>query len=239
MNIIELNRYQFEEIYFRLTDYVNPMWSNISYDECAESALKYIEDNSLLNNISEMNKLDDGYKLIKYLNNLNAFHSIYITPNKKRIFYEGVMPYRFINEIKFPDNFNLSEIDIQFLCKKYNLTTSKVDFDLFKISIGVIAETTEDFQNYVDSLVGDNYNRKTSRYGKYTNTDKFTYHCISKAIHLCGITVKDVLITENAYKNKEINKIIEIIKPTMYPLSPEKAKEIKENFETLINKHKQ
>jgi hypothetical protein len=106
-----------------------------------------------------------------------------------------------------------------------------------KITIGVIAETTEDFQNYVDSLVGDNFNIKTSRYGKFINTDKFTYHCISKAMHLCGITVRDIFITENAYKNKEINKIIEIIKPAIFPLSSEKTKEINEKFETLINKH--
>jgi len=121
MKIIELTRNDFESIYHLLTEYLHTC---ITSDECIKNTIKYIVENKLLLNPHDENKwLGEGYQLIhKFSPHFNAFRSFYLTPNKDKIFYEGAIPIRYLDELKYIDYLGLDNEEIQKLCKKYNLT---------------------------------------------------------------------------------------------------------------------
>jgi hypothetical protein len=49
----------------------------------------------------------------------------YISSDFNKIFYEGVIPYRYIDELTYIDYITLSETEINLLCKKYKLTKNE------------------------------------------------------------------------------------------------------------------
>jgi len=104
--------------------------------------------------------------------------------------------------------------------------------------IAVISENINDFRSEIIKLFGDySFDRRSN--GRRVITDKATYFCITKAIHLCGVSFHDAITTENAYRNEEIPQIIYNIKPTFYyPLGEGKAAELTELFNKLESDNK-
>jgi hypothetical protein len=119
MKVIRINRNDFESIYDLLTDY---LYSKSTADMCIYNALNFIKFKDILSKPFEDCIMGEGYRLIHYsIPALNAFRSFYLSPVEKKIFYEGVLPLRYLNEIKYVDYMSFDKEDIEMLCKKYDL----------------------------------------------------------------------------------------------------------------------
>lgn len=123
MKTIELSLNDFETLYYTLNAYLN---TKISADECITKALKYVDDNNLLSKPFVDIPMGDGYRLThRYYQEHKAFRSIYISPYERKMFYEGVLPLHYLDELKYIDYIMLDKEDIQLLCKKYQLQPIK------------------------------------------------------------------------------------------------------------------
>lgn len=120
MKIITINRNDFDTILHRLSEYLHAF---ISVDECMNNALYYIfEKNILSEPYEETPFIGEGYMIIhRYAPTYEAFRSIYVSPDKKKLFYEGIVSVRYVNELKYVDYMTLNCEDIKILCKKYYL----------------------------------------------------------------------------------------------------------------------
>jgi hypothetical protein len=118
MKIINLCRNDFEFLYYRLTDYLN---TKISADECIAKAVKYIEDRKLLSRPFEDSPIGEGYRLIYEYYEYDGCRSIYFSPHEKKLFYEGIISMRHINEMKYVDYLFFDKEDIELICRKYGL----------------------------------------------------------------------------------------------------------------------
>lgn len=119
MKIIQIPIAHFEALYHILTQY---LYTSISADECIEEGLHYIGDKNLLSQPSEDALFDVGYRLIyRYSPEFNGFRSIYLSPNGDKLFYEGVISLRFLDELRYIDYVSFDKEDIKMLCKKYKL----------------------------------------------------------------------------------------------------------------------
>jgi hypothetical protein len=75
------------------------------------------------------------------------------------------------------------------------------------------------------------YNTKFRGYiRRITTLNGDEYFCITKAYHLCNITLDDVFVTESGYNNPEFNEIVKTMLPTFQSLSEEKIVEIKKKL---------
>ena len=119
MKIINIRRDDFDTILHRLSEYLH---AHISVDECMNNALYYIFEKDILSEPFEDAPIGEGYMIIhKYAPSYEAFRSIYVTPDKKKLFYEGIVSVRYVNELKYADYMTLNSEDIKILCKKYYL----------------------------------------------------------------------------------------------------------------------
>ena len=122
MRIIHLPRVHFDEIYWRLSAYVDHMTTP---DQCLEDALNYIKENDILN-LNTFEEVDwmQGYRLIRPVGHYyetGAVRSIWINPEGNKIFYEGILSIRKLDEFKFFDYMFLDREDIETLKRKYEL----------------------------------------------------------------------------------------------------------------------
>ena len=115
----EITTQEFDGIYYLLSQYMNPGKAAMSYDECAIEALKFIEENKLLDNFDSTDEFSNpGYRLIYKKH--NSIRIICISVDKTRIFYEGVASPRFIDELNLVDYYSLNSEEIKSLIKKYS-----------------------------------------------------------------------------------------------------------------------
>lgn len=149
MKIINIRRNDFDDIFHRLTEYLH---ANISTDECMNNALHYINEKNILSEPYELDTpfLGEGNLLIhRYAHNYNACRSIYVSHDKKKLFYEGVISIRYVDELKYFDYMTLDSEDIKTLCKKYYLEPIKnKETNLF---------THEDMSNFARFVWFKNY----------------------------------------------------------------------------------
>ena len=103
--------------------------------------------------------------------------------------------------------------------------------------IGVIAESYEDFRKYIDPLIDRSVKPETDTKRMYRTADIW-YHAVISIHGVCGITFNDVFVTDNAYKAKRIPDILEVLKPTLYPLPYERTIELIEIFDKLETDYK-
>ena len=97
MKIIRLCRNDFDTLYEILTEYLN---TKISSDECIAQAVKYIEENKLLSKPFEEFPIGEGYRLLLEYYPYDGCRSIYLSPHEKKLFYEGIISMRHVNEMK-------------------------------------------------------------------------------------------------------------------------------------------
>jgi hypothetical protein len=119
MKTIELTQNDFDILYDILSDYLH---TKISADECIANGLKYIEKKKLLSKPFEDCPIGEGYMLIRrYPPHYNGFRSIYFSPYEKKLFYEGIVSFRYLDEMRYVDYMFFDREDIEMICKKYNL----------------------------------------------------------------------------------------------------------------------
>jgi hypothetical protein len=118
MKIIRLCRNDFDTLYDILTEYLN---TKISADECIAQAVKYVKENKLLLKPFEDIPFGEGYRLIHEYYEYDGCRSIYFSPHEKKLFYEGIISMRHINEMKYVDYLSFDREDIKMICKKYRL----------------------------------------------------------------------------------------------------------------------
>ncbi len=119
MKIIELNRNNFDTLYDILTEYLN---TKTSSDDCIAKAFEYVKKYNLLKIQHEEFPFGEGFRLIhRYPPGFNAFRSIYVSPHEPKLFYEGVLPMRYADELKYADYMSFDRREIEMICKKYKL----------------------------------------------------------------------------------------------------------------------
>ena len=119
MKIIELTRNVFDSLYHILTEY---LYTKMSADECIINGLKYIEENKLLLKPFEDSPIGEGYMLIlRYSPDYRGFRSIYLSPHEKKLFYEGIISFKYLDEMRYVDYMYFDVEDIKMICRKYSL----------------------------------------------------------------------------------------------------------------------
>ena len=119
MKIIQLTRNDFDSIYNILTEYLH---TKISSDECIEYGLKYIETNKILSQSFVNAPIGEGYMLIhKYSPGYEAYRSIYLSPHENKLFYEGIISIKYVDELRYIDYTSFDVEDIKRICEKYKL----------------------------------------------------------------------------------------------------------------------
>jgi len=98
--------------------------------------------------------------------------------------------------------------------------------------IGIIAESYEDFRKHIDPLIDRTVKPEKDTVKIYCTKDIW-YHAITSPLSLCGITVDDVLVTENAYKVKRIPDTLFVLKANLRHLPLKRILELTEIFEKL------
>jgi hypothetical protein len=88
-------------------------------------------------------------------------------------------------------------------------------------NIAVISLDVDDFQSYIKWNIDDGGSSSRKDGGSSSRkkhvTEFATYYCISKPEDTCSLTIDTVLFTDKAIFNKELTKIIEIMKPCIFP----------------------
>lgn len=94
--IIELTRHQFEEIFWRLQDYM----MGVPYEECNLSAISFIKTNIPLGDLEEHQY---SYMLVHKVMGLDVGRCIILNKDKTRVMYEGVMSYIDVQYMRYHD----------------------------------------------------------------------------------------------------------------------------------------
>ncbi|MFA5366522.1 MAG: hypothetical protein WC333_01170 [Dehalococcoidia bacterium] len=84
--------------------------------------------------------------------------------------------------------------------------------------IAVISETADDFQVFLSRMGYPIFEHLKGSKKRKVLTANATYYCITKPTDVCSLTVDKVMFTDNAIFNKDLEKIIEYIKPCIRPL---------------------
>lgn len=96
--IIELTRHQFEEIFWRLQDYM----MGTPYEECNQNAISFINLNIPL---GELDEYQYSYMLVHKVMGLDAGRAILLNKDKTRLMYDGVISYTDVQYMNYhPEN---------------------------------------------------------------------------------------------------------------------------------------
>lgn len=127
MKYIELSRSEFEDIYYTLCQYIAPQNMKMTAQESNDQAIEYIRNNVNLNNAFQKIEWEgEGFRLIfRSMNHWHSDHlyrSFIVSADRNKIFYEGFINPRHIDEVRLSDNYLYFLPDeIDYLCKKYGL----------------------------------------------------------------------------------------------------------------------
>jgi dUTP pyrophosphatase len=96
--------------------------------------------------------------------------------------------------------------------------------------VGIIASSIDDFIKCLVEMQIHNVKTRngSARHVIASNGDE--YFCITKAHHVIGFRLNDVIVTEAGYKNPEFDKIVECIRPIIVNISDDKLVEIKKKL---------
>jgi len=83
--------------------------------------------------------------------------------------------------------------------------------------IGVVSYDADDFKSFVDFIVAYDY-LIVKHSKRRMETNDTIYICASKSIDVCGMSFDTILFTQKAIFNKEIERIVHVIRP--YMISP-------------------
>jgi len=98
--IIELSRDQFDNIYFKLQEFLlNP---DIKYEVCNDEAIEYIEQHI---DIGLLEKDQYSYMLVNTIFHLDVCHCILLNKDRTKIMYMGVMSYRNIHSLEHHEGY--------------------------------------------------------------------------------------------------------------------------------------
>lgn len=132
MKYIELNRKQFEDIYYTLSQHVAPHNIKMTVQQSNDETIDYINNHvDFKDIIQSIEWQGEGFRLLyrtmDHRHNDSLYRSFIVSADRKNIFYEGFINPRHIDELKLSDNyFILLPEDLNYLCKKYGLTQNKL-----------------------------------------------------------------------------------------------------------------
>jgi len=143
--IIKLSRHDFEEIYFRLQNYLTTPYT---YDECNEEAIKYINENIHLGDLNE----ELSYVLVTNIVGLDLSHSILLNKEKSKLMYMGVMRYIDVQSMHFDEFPRLITRDEFIKYTKFYETRMGIEKKLFVETINILKEQLEHDNKCVEAF---------------------------------------------------------------------------------------